>query len=264
MKRFLFLAVTLAVLTSAALGAGKQSETPLPPVPTAQAITDSSPMPMPPADDDNPSSRRTIRNKAESLLPWRTEQAPAPSCCATPAATAFKPSCTTPAATALKPSCSTPVTAFKAQAPTCAAAQAPSCSAAQETCDVRAPVICVPCETRRIAPLSFLVKELVRKPIYGIQKAKTEAEAHRLAVRECRLGKESEELAGQAYVLAHKAASTCPCDACAKQALCRQEVRYANEANRHALKVAELEAKQAENDAKSAALRAKHLQLFNN
>lgn len=86
---------------------------------------------------------------------------------------------TTPmkAEAAQAPSCTTQAPSCVAQAPP---AQAPTCGVEAHVCDRCELEVCV-CR-RSYAPGRFLVNEFVRRPVYGVQKAMTDAEARRFAV----------------------------------------------------------------------------------
>ena len=108
----------------------------------------------------------------------------------------------------------------------------------------------------------FLANELLRKPIYDVQKALNDIEGRRLCREDRCLVAQAERLACRAAELAEKAKQTCPCDLHAKLRLLKEESEYAKKANTLAVKHAALECKEADHQQQTEKLKAKHAELF--
>ena len=108
----------------------------------------------------------------------------------------------------------------------------------------------------------FLGNELLRKPIYDVQKALNDLEGRRLCREDRCLVAQAERLACRAAELAEKAKQTCPCDLHAKLRLLKEESEYAKKANTLAVKHAALECKEADHQQQTEKLKAKHAELF--
>ena len=108
----------------------------------------------------------------------------------------------------------------------------------------------------------FVTNELLRKPIYDVEKALWEAEGRRLNRENTRLSEEAEELMAKSAKLAEKIKATDKSDLHAKLVLIKQERAYATQVNNLAVRRAALELKQAEHAEQGKKLDAKHMKLF--
>lgn len=108
----------------------------------------------------------------------------------------------------------------------------------------------------------FITNELLRKPIYDVEKALWEAEGRRLNRENARINAEAEELMEKSAKLAAKIKATDSHDLHAKLMLIKQERAYANEANDLAVRRAALELKLAEHAEQGKKLDAKHMKLY--
>lgn len=110
----------------------------------------------------------------------------------------------------------------------------------------------------------FVTNELLRKPIYDVEKALWEAEGRRLNRENARINAEAEELMEKSAKLAAEIKATDSHDLHAKLMLIKQERTYANEANNLAVRRAALELKLAEHAEAGKKLDAKHVKLYHN
>ena len=152
------------------------------------------------------------------------------------------------------------VEAVKAEQPSCSAEETPlpPVSAKVETnCDGKK---C--CRHPIGEAVVFLGNELLRKPIYDVQKALNDLEGQRLCREERCLASEAESLACRAEELAEKAKHTCPCDLHAKLRLLIEQKDYARKANNMAVKKAALECREADHQERTEKLKTKHVELF--
>ena len=130
------------------------------------------------------------------------------------------------------------------------------CGKVEATCD------CRKCCRHPIGKvIVFLGDELLRKPIYDVQKSLNDLEGRRLCKEERCLAAEAGRLACRAEELAEKAKHTCPCDLHAKLRLL-EEGDYAKKANNLAVKKAALECREADHQERTEKLKAKHAELF--
>lgn len=126
----------------------------------------------------------------------------------------------------------------------------------RSTCEMKC------CCRQPIRPFRFLVNELLRKPIYGIEKAMNDAEGRCIHCEERRLNRDSEWIAREAARLEVNGEETCPHDLHAKLKLLKEERELANDVNRNMVKRAKLECKQAEYCQQKAHLQEKHDELY--
>jgi hypothetical protein len=110
----------------------------------------------------------------------------------------------------------------------------------------------------------FVTNELLRKPIYDVEKALWESEGRRLNRENTRLSEEAEELTAKSAKLAEKIKATDKSDLHAKLVLIKQERAYATQANNLAVRRAALELKQAEHAEQGKKLDSKHVKLYHN
>ena len=129
-----------------------------------------------------------------------------------------------------------------------------------KNCSTYKPRCCCCCKP--IQPVKFLANELLRKPIYAVEKAFNDAEGRRICRESCRLKRESERLACQAKKLEEKVKDTCPHDLHAKLKPLKEEVELAESANNNTVRRAKLECRQAEYCRQKNRLEAKRTELF--
>ena len=123
--------------------------------------------------------------------------------------------------------------------------------------------VCCKCRRRPAeTAIVFLGNELLRKPIYDVQKTLNELEGRRLCCEDRCLALEAERLARQAAELGEKAEQICPCDLHSQLRLLIEERNYAKKVNNLAVKQAALKCRKAHHRERTARLKAKYAELF--